>query len=42
MKRRNKNYKPRVVIPFNTGTRPHVNKKAYLRRNKHKKDLTND
>jgi hypothetical protein len=22
---------PRVVVPFNTGSRPHVNKKAYKR-----------
>lgn len=37
-----KAYKPRFVIPFNTGTRLHVSKKAYSRKTKHKKDLTND
>jgi hypothetical protein len=39
---KDKLWKPRVVILFNTGTRTHVDKKKFSRKEKHRKGLTAD
>ena len=41
MNAKKKTYKPRVTVPFNTGSRIHPDKKKFNRKEKHKKGFDN-